>query len=98
MNAPSLFVIEDEIHCEECGRFSSFRQALDELQRLSAIAWDQPPNAAPCMSWATCGREYVVIEYDDSQSPWREIKRTAVLNIVASGVEWRIDPEDSRFG
>lgn len=98
MAAPKVFIIEDEVHCEWCGRFSSFRQALDELKRLSAIAWDQSPNAAPCTSSATCGREYVVVEYDDSQTPWHEIKRTAALNIAALGVEWLVNPDDSDFG
>jgi len=92
MNPPPLFIIEDEFHCEWCGRFSSFRQALDELIRRAAIPWDQAPNVAPCTSWATCGREYVVIEYDEAQTPWHEVKRTAVLNIRASGAEWLVEP------
>jgi hypothetical protein len=84
----TTFVIEDEFHAEPQGQFSSFEQALTELQRRAKIPWDQPPNAAPCMSWKTCGREYVVIEYDDAHTRWRELRRVAVLRVSACGVEW----------
>jgi hypothetical protein len=64
-----MFLIEDEIHAEPQGQFASFDEAMVELTRRAEVPWDQPPNVAPCLSWKTCGREYVVIEYDDSRVP-----------------------------
>jgi hypothetical protein len=84
----TVFVIEDAAHAEWCGEYRTSGEALEELTRRSESAWDQDPNRAPCQSWATCGREYVVIEFDDQVSPWRQIKRTRVLTISASGVSW----------
>jgi hypothetical protein len=88
-NAPiAMYIIEDEMHAEHHGQFDSFNEALAELRRRATIAWDQPPNAAPCMSWQTCGREYVVIEFDDSHAPWTELRRVPVLSVSASGIRW----------
>jgi hypothetical protein len=83
-----MFVIEDERHAEPQGRFVGFQQAIVELKRRAEIPWDQEPNRAPCMGWETCGRTYVVIEYDDSHLPWKELRRVTVLDISASGVKW----------
>jgi hypothetical protein len=83
-----MFVIEDEFHAEHDGRYASFDDAIAELRRRATIPWDQPPNAAPCMSWETCRREYVVIEFDESQSPWKELRRVPVLEMSADGVKW----------
>jgi hypothetical protein len=83
-----MFLIEDEIHADHHGQFGSFELAVAELRRRAAIPWDQAPNVAPCVSWKTCERDYVVIEYDDSRLPWKELQRVAVLNISASGVTW----------
>src|SRR4051812_41266344 len=76
-----MFIIEDEIHAEQHGEYASFDQALAELRRRASMPWDQPPNAAPCMSWRTCGRKYMVIEYDASRQPWKELRREPVLSI-----------------
>ena len=86
-----MFVIEDEIHADWHGQFSCIDDAMAELRRLAQIPWDQAPNSAPCMSWKTCGREYAVIEYDDSQLPWTELRRIPVFEISASGVKWSGD-------
>jgi hypothetical protein len=56
--------IEDEIYCERAGPYESFEAAVAELRRRAGIAWDAAPNQPPCTSWRTCGREYVVLEYD----------------------------------
>jgi hypothetical protein len=90
------FTIEDEIHAEPQGEFPSLEQALEELKRRAAIPWDQPPNAAPCASSATCGRNYEVIEYDDRQAPWKELRRIPVLEVSASGVKWAPEFLDSK--
>lgn len=83
-----MFVIEDEIHAEWCGEFQSFKEALAELEARSHKAWDSPPNQCPCMSWKTCSREYSVIEFDSSTSPWTEKSRTPVLTVSAKGTKW----------
>jgi hypothetical protein len=90
------FVIEDELHAEPQGEFSSLEQALQELKRRATISWDQPPNVAPCASWATCGRNYAVIEYDDSQAPWKELSRIPVLEVSEAGVKWAPEFSDSK--
>jgi len=84
----TLFVIEDEAHAEWGGEFRTLGEALEELTRRSKVPWDQEPNQAPCQSWATCGRDYVVIEFDDQVNPWRQVKRTSVLKVGANGVMW----------
>jgi len=83
-----MFVIEDETHCEPGSEFASRDAAVSELRRLAELPWDVPPNLAPCMSWRTCGRSYELVEYDDAREPWREIRRTAALEISAEGVRW----------
>ena len=83
-----MFVIEDQRHCERSGKYASFEEAVAEIERRATIPWDQPPNDAPCMSWRTCGRLYVIIEYDDSQLPWSQLRRIPVMEISASGIKW----------
>jgi hypothetical protein len=83
-----VFSIEDEIHAEHLGEFASFDEAVAEPRRLANIPWDRAPNVAPCTSWKTCGREYVVIESDDSHPPGKVLRRTPVLEVSASGAKW----------
>ena len=83
-----MFVIEDEIHAEPGGKYASFDEALAELRRRSGISWDQPPNQAPCTNWRTCGRRYLIIEYEDSGVPWEELRRVYVVDVSSSGVTW----------
>lgn len=83
-----MFVIEDEIHAEWSGEFHSFMDAIAELEARSHVAWDIPPNRCPCMSWKTCCREYSVVEFDSSTTPWTEKSRAPVLTISAKGVQW----------
>jgi hypothetical protein len=83
-----MFVIYDERHAEMHGEFSSFQEAMIELKRRAQIPWDEEPNRAPCMNWEKCGRSYGLIEYDESFSPGKELRRVEVLNVSASGAEW----------
>ena len=83
-----MFIIEDEFHAEQIAQFASFEEAIAELRRRAKLPWDKGPNMAPCMSWQTCGREYVIIEYDDSQLPWKELRRIPAFKVSAAGVEW----------
>jgi hypothetical protein len=84
----TTFRIEDEAHDEPHGEFSRFADALVELRRRAQIAWDSEPNQAPCQNWRHCGRRYEVIEYDETQTPWKELRRELVLEISAAGVKW----------
>ena len=84
----TVFVIEDEFHAEWQGQFQSFDAAFAELRTKASIAWNETPNRCPCTSWKTCCREYVVVEFDDRVSPWKETGRTPVLGVNASGVTW----------
>ena len=83
-----MFIIEDERHAEQLGRFGSREDALIELKLLASLPWDKDPNVAPCSEWRTCGRSYEIVEYDVSVSPWRELRRAAMLEISAEGVRW----------
>ena len=85
-----MYVIEDEHHAEPVGEFPTFEQALVELRRLASLPWDQPPNQAPCTSWATCGRAYEVIEYDITREPWAVISRIPALDVSARGIVWAL--------
>jgi hypothetical protein len=85
----SRFVIYDELHSEEHGIFDDASLALAELRRRSELPWDAPPNQAPCTNWRNCGRAYELIEYDESVSPRKEVRRTLILEISAFGPQWR---------
>lgn len=83
-----MFKIEDERHAEpQVGEFATFEDAVAELRRRAQLPWDQQPNVAPCTNWRNCGRNYEVIEYDDSV-PWKELSRTLVLEVDAQGARW----------
>jgi hypothetical protein len=84
-----MFKIEDELHAEpQPGEFASFEAAVEELRLRAQLPWDEEPNVAPCTSWRNCGRNYHVVEYDDSARPWKEISRTSVLEVRAQGARW----------
>ena len=93
-----MFIIEDTIHCEYTmdSGYASFELALTEIRNRVAIPWDEEPNLAPCTSWRTCGRNYVIREYDDSTSPSTFIRTTPVVEIDAKGVRWEPDFADAQ--
>ena len=93
---PKIFVVEDQSHVEPMGEFATLPDAWAELQRLSAIPWDEHPNLAPCQSWRTCGRDYEIIEYETASLPWTQVKRYAGLEVSAKGIVW--GPEASQYG
>jgi len=88
-----VFVIGDELHAEWQGEFESIAAALAELRNTAAIKWGEAPNLPPCSSARTCGREYVIVEFDNRAAPWRELNRTAVLSIDAEGATWHARDE-----
>jgi hypothetical protein len=84
-----MFVIEDERHAElQPGKFHTRLDAIAELERRAKIPWNEHPNLAPCTNWAKCGRSYELVEYDDSESPWKELSRSLTLDISAADVRW----------
>ena len=83
-----MFVVSDELHDETAGEFSSLQDAIEKVRHLAAIAWDHEPNRAPCTSWRTCGRNYEIVEFDDSTRPWREMRRLRAVEIDAAGIRW----------
>jgi hypothetical protein len=84
----AVFRIEDERHGEPHGEFASFEEAVAELRRRAQLPWDERPNVAPCTNWRNCGRNYEVVEYDDTVLPWRELRRVEFLEISAQGARW----------
>ncbi len=86
---PPLFIIEDEIHADQHGgAFESREEALAELRHRALLPWDDEVNRAPCMNWTTCGREYWIVEYDASSTPWKELDRIHALDVSADGLTW----------
>jgi hypothetical protein len=86
-----IFMIEDELHAEPKGVYKSLSDAVAELHRLASLPWDEAPNVAPCQQWRTCGRNYEIVEYDTSSSPWTELSRLECLEITAKGIRWLCD-------
>lgn len=80
--------IEDRFHCDRIAECDSFDAAIERLKQIAQLSWDQTPNRAPCRSWRTCGREYQVIEFDDSAAPWKVVRAVPVLRVSASSIEW----------
>lgn len=83
-----MFLIEDESHAEHIARFQNRAEAVLELRRLAALAWDAEPNLAPCSSWETCGRNYELVEYDDAGTHWQELNRSSALTVSRKGSDW----------
>ncbi len=88
------FIIEDEMHDEWLGEFSTLKEVIEKLQGLATIPWDEDPNRVPCTSWKTCGRDYHIIEFDDSSLPWTEINNKHVMRVDSRGANWYKNPEE----
>jgi hypothetical protein len=86
-----MYIIEDDFHAEIISeKFDTFDSAISELQRIAEIPFGENPNTPPCRNWRKCKREYHIVEYDDSQLPWKRISDTKVLQITASEIKWHI--------
>jgi hypothetical protein len=83
-----IFVIEDDFHAQWLAKHRDLEAALAEIREWSNRPWDAPPNRCPCTSWRTCGRDYVIIEYDTLRQPWAIMARHRVLSISAKGLIW----------
>lgn len=88
-----MFIIEDKTHAEpQNGEFDSFVEAYKELEKRAKISWDKEPNRCPCSNWQDCERNYQIIEYDTTKTPWKEFQRWDILNISAKGINWSVRP------
>lgn len=86
-----MYIIYDEFHAEFISeKFDSFASALLELQKISNTPFSQEPNRPPCAGWLKCKREYHIVEYDDSQTPWELLSDTDAVHISASTIDWYI--------
>jgi hypothetical protein len=94
----SHFLIEDVNHGEIHGSFADTDSAMTELRRRSALAWDDPPNRAPCGEWRTCGREFYLLEASGTGPEFRVLRNVSVLQIRAAGVRWNADGNDPWAG
>jgi hypothetical protein len=87
-SAPKMFLIEDEIHAEPQGKFSTYDLALAEIKRRSTIPFEQSPNKCPCTNWENCERLYQIVEYNVLTIPWIELSRKDILKISPEGIQW----------
>jgi hypothetical protein len=88
-NSTSMFIIEDEKHAElQQGEFKTFDEAIERLKSISQIPWDNEPNKCPCTNWKECERNYQIVEYKTTETPWTELQRIDILTVSAKGVKW----------
>ena len=85
-----MFILEDDFHAEQIDRFDTYEAALNRIKELSNIPWDIEPNKCPCESWEKCGREYVIVEYEQKGDALFEKNRNKILNISSAGTDWKI--------
>lgn len=83
-----LFVLEDDFHAEPIAEFSTWDDAVTELNRIAHVRWGDAPNRPPCQDWASCRRDYELVEYNVAEAPWTLIRRAPALKVSAEGVEW----------
>jgi hypothetical protein len=83
-----ILIIEDEFHAEQMARHADIEAAMADLREWARRPWDTAPNRCPCTGWRTCGRDYVIVEYDTLRQPWAEMARHRVLSISAKGLIW----------
>lgn len=90
----TVVIIEDDFHAEWQGEYASIEGAFEELKRRATLAWDQSPNRCPCTSWETCHRDYQILEYENSGTPWTQIRRFGYLEVSGRGATWVADFKD----
>jgi hypothetical protein len=82
-----IFVLEDEFHAEVIARFSTRDEAWQAVRKRASDP-GSIENRAPCTSWSTCKREYVIVEYDVSKQPWIQLSRQSVLTVEQGRAIW----------
>lgn len=80
-----IFEIEDDFHAEHIADFTTLKEAISKLKRIATIPWDHEPNRAPCTGWRTCGRIYVINEFDTTTKPWTSLNRIYALDVGPGG-------------
>jgi hypothetical protein len=86
-----MFHIEDEMHADLDGPYPSLEAAVSALRNIVTGRWDEPPLRPPCGGWRDCHRIYVVVDYDEGASPWRENRRWEVVTVTGEGPTWEPD-------
>lgn len=86
-----MFTIEDEKHAEpQQGEFVTFDEAIENLKSISKMPWGKEPNKCPCTNWNECERNYQIVEYKTTETPWTELQRINIMTISAKGVKWNL--------
>jgi hypothetical protein len=86
-----MWLIEDQLHGElQEGEFLTRHDAIAELTRRAELPYSEEPNRAPCVSWRTCERHYVLIERAEPCPPWTTLSRERALDKSAEGLRWHI--------
>ena len=78
-----MWTVEDELHADHIGRYATCYEALAEVRRRLAQPWDGEENRAPCESWQTCGRHYILFPPSAASGEWISVAR-----IDAGSVRW----------
>jgi hypothetical protein len=82
-----VFVIVEDSHAEDAGRFRIFESAVKELRRRVRVPFDEQPIRPPCIVWHDCDRDYHIREYSDSD-PAHVLSDVAIVHVTARGVTW----------
>jgi hypothetical protein len=82
------YVVADEQHDEQIAEFGTVAEAWSEIKRLASVPFGQEPNQPPCANWRNCRRNYEIVEFDDTQTPWRELQRISALEVSAQQTKW----------
>lgn len=89
-----MIAIEDTNHSQSMGEYETLDQAIAELRYLASVPWDHLPNRCPCKSWRKCERMYELIEVDDTQTPYKILRRLLVLKVSRHGGRWISEIEE----
>lgn len=83
------YLIEDNVHAIIEWEYNTYNEALNELKRRSNLSWDNEINVAPCISWKTCSKLYVIKKYDTKNTPYKLISEEEILEISSKWIEWK---------
>jgi hypothetical protein len=84
-----MYIIYDDLHAEIISeKLDSFEAAKAELHRIFDIPFGEKPNTPPCTGWQQCQRDYHIVEYDDTQAPWKLLSDTRALELSKTVIKW----------
>lgn len=81
------YLIEEEWHSSIEWEYNTYGEAINELKRRANLPWDKEPNLAPCTSWRTCSKLYVIRTYDNDIL----LSEEEILEISSKWVDWKIN-------